>query len=103
MYRNLPINIHGVSSESTASEIGNREILPIRDSNLRKKLRVIKNNFWKKYENFPLSYVDTVLVDGEIVIHVMIKCNESSISLPNKFEGYTVLFSYGSVEPDHRS
>jgi hypothetical protein len=30
------------------------------------------------------------------------KRNESSISLPNKFEGYTVLFSYGSVEADHR-
>jgi hypothetical protein len=44
------------------------------------------------------------LADGKPVIYAVVNRNRSgpSVNLPNKFEGYSVIFSYGSVEPDHR-
>ncbi|RIA98220.1 hypothetical protein C1645_731860 [Glomus cerebriforme] len=89
------------NSKYTASEVGSREILPIKDSSLYEKLRPIKDKFWKEYKNFPLSYVGVVLADGEPVIYAVVNCSGPSVNLPNKFEGYSVIFSYGSVEPDH--
>ncbi|GBB87996.1 hypothetical protein RclHR1_01450024 [Rhizophagus clarus] len=73
------------NSESTASELGSRVIIPI---GIGKRTRNTVENFWKKYENvIPLSFVMVVLVDEEIVIYVLMERSKSSVSLPNKFEG----------------
>lgn len=94
------------NSNSTASEVGSRELSPILDKNLYGKLRAVKDKFWKEYKkSSSLSYVGVILADGNPVIHAVVNRNRSgpSTNLPSKFEEYSVVFSYGSVEPDHRN
>ena len=86
-------------------KLGERDILPVRDSIRFKLLNKAKNEFLKRYDKkIPFSCVIEGLVDDKEVLVAFVDQSEGTpVHLPAEFESFPVLISYEALELYHRS
>ncbi|CAG8511478.1 7978_t:CDS:2 [Funneliformis mosseae] len=96
---------HVKNKINPTEKLGERDILPVRDSIRFKLLNKAKNEFLKRYDKkIPFSCVIEGLVDDKEVLVAFVDQSEGTlVHLPAEFESFPVLISYEALELYHRS